>query len=197
MHFPWLRSRRSYVVLSCLVLGSIACGLGAVSRVLERNFFDSVTFGRRPVTASDAGVAAYAADVMTGGIVRRKPDLVAFRPVLLSVTESLVSTNVFRSMVERAAQRAHQAALSEGSQRLLLSLPDLNILIDEAIRNASPGLAAKIPGNLDSVLGGLADAKRCGPPAHFEPHGQAAPVGVAVPVCRWCDPVFPCSLART
>src|SRR4051794_25662918 len=160
MHSPSLRLRARYVALICLVLGAVACGLGAISSVLSRNLFDSVTFGRRAADSlSDHGVAAYAADLITDGIIRRKPDLVAFRPVLLSVTESLVSNKVFRSVVERAAQRAHEAALSEGSQRVLLSLPDLNILVHEALRNSSPGLAAKIPRNLDSTLGGLAEGR--------------------------------------
>jgi hypothetical protein len=79
--------------------------------------------------------------------------------VLLSVTESLVSNKVFRAVVERAAQRAHQAILSEGSERVLLSLPDLSILVREALSNASPGVAAKIPRNLDIALSGLAAGK--------------------------------------
>ena len=71
----------------------------------------------------------------------------------------MVSNTAFRSVVERAAARAHQAAFSEGSQRVLLSLPDLNILVQDALRNASPALAAKIPKSLDSTVAKLANGK--------------------------------------
>src|SRR5947208_9640791 len=111
MHFRWSGSRARYVALVCLVLGVLSCGVGAISSVLSRNLFDSVMFGRHAADSlSDPGVAAYTADLISDGVIRRKPDLIAFRPVLVSVTESLVSNQVFRSVVERAAQRAHQAA---------------------------------------------------------------------------------------
>src|SRR3954447_12183010 len=155
-----LLRRFPYLAVAFLIVGAATCGLGAIACVLSRNLFDPVTFGRHAADSlSDPGVAAYAADVITGRIIRRKPDLVAFQPMLLSMTETLVATKVFRSVVERAAQRAHQAAFSEGSQRVLLALPDLNVLVREALRNASPGLAAKIPPNIDSTVARLAEGK--------------------------------------
>jgi hypothetical protein len=126
-------------------------------------------------------VAAYTADIIVDGIIRRKPDLIAFRPVLSSFTESLVSNKAFRTVVERAAQRAHEAVLSEGSQRFLLSLPDLSILVREALRNASPGLAAKIPRNLDTALGGLAEGQTASLLLTFSSAGK---------LLRWAWPLF-------
>ena len=156
---PFLRRAR-HLAVPCLIIGSVCFGLGAVSFVLSRNLFDPVTFGSRAADSlSDPGVAAYAADLITSRIVQRKPDLIAFRPMLLSATETVVSNTAFRSVVERAAARAHQAAFSEGSQRVLLSLPDLNILVQDALRNASPALAAKIPKSLDSTVAKLANGK--------------------------------------
>ena len=134
---------------------SFLCGRGYFVSSLTKPFWFGHVGRRAADSLSDPGVAAYTADLITDGVIRKKPDLIAFRPVLLSVTESLVLNKVFRSVVERAAQQAHEAAVSEGSQRVLLSIPDLNILVREALRTASPGLAAKIPANLDSALGGL------------------------------------------
>src|SRR3954447_19152381 len=152
--------RFPYVAVACLIVGAAAFGLGAIACVLSRNLFDPVTFGRHAADSlSDPGVAAYAADAITGQIVHKKPDLIAFRPMLLSMTETVVSNKVFRSVLERAAQGAHVTAFSDGSQRVLLALPDLNVLVHEALRNASPGLAAKIPKNLDSTVTRLADGK--------------------------------------
>src|SRR5438067_525178 len=136
--FLW---RARHFAVPCLMIGSVCFGLGAISYVLSRNLFDPVTFGRHAADSlSDPGVSAYAADLITGRIVHRKPDLIAFRPMLLSATETVVSNKAFRSVVEKAAARAHEAAFSEGSQRVLLSLPDLNVLVHDALRNASPAL---------------------------------------------------------
>ncbi len=143
----------------CLVIAAVCFGLGAVSFVLSRNVFESATFGRRAAESlSDRGVSAYAAELVTARIVHRKPDLIAFRPVLESAAQTVVASKPFRSVVERAAMRAHQAAFSESSQRVILSLPDLNILVHDALHSASPALAAKIPESLDSNVARLANS---------------------------------------
>jgi hypothetical protein len=144
----------------CVAIGAVCFGFGAISFVLSRNLFDPVIFGRRAAESlSEPGVAAYTADLITSRIVYRQPDLIAFRPMLLSATETLVSTKAFRSVVQRAATRAHQAAFSEGSQRVLLSLPDLSVLVHEALSHASPALAARIPKSLDSTVARLASSR--------------------------------------
>jgi hypothetical protein len=143
-----------------LILGAACFGLGAISFVLSRNFFDPVAFGRRAAQSlSDPGVAAYAGDSIATAVIRAKPDLIAFRPLLTSAGESLVTTTGFRFVVERAATRAHQAAFSQGSERLLLSLPDLNVLVHDAVSHASPALAAKIPKNLDAIVTRMASSR--------------------------------------
>jgi hypothetical protein len=155
-----MMQRARLVATPCLALGSICLGLGAVSFVLSRSLFDPVTFGRRAAESlSDPGVAHYAADLVTNRVIHAKPDLIAFRPMLLSASETVVTTKAFRSVMERAATRAHQAVFSQRSQRVLLSLPDLNVLVQDTLRNASPALAAKIPKSLDSNIAQLASGK--------------------------------------
>jgi hypothetical protein len=152
--------RTGYPAVVCLAVGALCFGLGAVSFVLSRNIFDPVIFGRRAAESlSDPGVSAYAADLMTDGIIRTKPDLIAFRPMLLSASGAVVSSKAFGSVVERAAMRVHQAAFSEGARSVLLSLPDLSILVHESLQNVSPALAARIPKSLDTTVARLANGK--------------------------------------
>src|SRR5215207_2950785 len=95
--------RFPYVAVACLILGAAASGLAAIACVLSQNLFDAITFGRNAADSlSDPGVAAYAGDVITDRVVHRKPDLIAFQPMLLSMTQTLVASKVFRSVVERA-----------------------------------------------------------------------------------------------
>jgi hypothetical protein len=146
--------------MACLIAGALCFGLAAVSFVLSRNLFDPATFGRRTAhSLSDPGVAAYAAELVTDAVIRSQPDLIAFRPMLASTAEAVVSARPFRSLIERAAAQAHHAVFSEGSQRVLLSLPDLNVLVHDAIRNASPALAQKIPKALDATVSRLATGR--------------------------------------
>jgi len=146
--------------MPCLVVGSVCIGLGAVTFVLSRNLFDPVTFGRRAAESlSEPGVASYAANFVTDRVIQRKPDLIAFRPMLLSTTETVVSNRAFRAVLEKAAARAHEMAFSEGSQQVLLSLPDFNILVQQALRNANPALAAKFPKSLDSTVARVANGR--------------------------------------
>jgi hypothetical protein len=146
--------------MACLALGAVALGLGAVSFVVSRNLFDPVIFGRRAAAClSDREVAAWTADLITRRIVNRQPNLIAFHPMLLSTAEAMVSTKPFRLVVEQAATRAHRAAFSENSERVLLSLPDLSILVHDAIGKASPALAEKIPKSLDSTIARIANGK--------------------------------------
>lgn len=76
-----------------------------------------------------------------------------------STAEMVVSAKPFRAVEERAAMRAHEVAFSEGVKRVLLSLPDLNVLVHDALSHASPALAAKIPKFLDTTVTRLADSK--------------------------------------
>ena len=156
-------ARTRYLAVPCIVLGAIAFGLGALSYVLSRNLFDPVIFGRRVADSlSDPGVSAWAADHLTNEIIRAKPDLIAFRPMLDSAEQAILSSRMFRPVVERAAQEAHHVAFSEGSRRVLLSLPDLNVLVHEAVQNASPALAAKIPKSLDATIARVTEGSTAG-----------------------------------
>ena len=152
--------RARYPALACLVIGDICLGSAAVALVLSRNFFDSVNFGRRAAESlADPGVARYAANLIADRVEQRKPDLIAVRPILLATAETVVSSRPFRSVVEQAAVRAHRVALSEGSHRVILSLPDLNILVHEAVANANPALASRIPKSLDSTIAEVANGR--------------------------------------
>ena len=107
--------RTPRVATLCLIIGTVCWGLGAVAFVLSRNFFDPVIFGRRAADSlSDPGVAAYAADLITSRVVHRKPDLIAFRPMLLAAARTVVSSKPFRSVVEQAARQSSSGGVQRG-----------------------------------------------------------------------------------
>src|SRR5436190_21886243 len=111
-----------YAALAFLIAGTACLITAVVFLVFSRDVFDSANFGRRAAQSlSDPGVARYAATMVADGVIRRKPDLIAFRPMIVAASETVVSSNAFRFIVERSAVRAHRLVLSEKSQRVLLS----------------------------------------------------------------------------
>lgn len=139
-----------------IVLGAACLVLGALSSVIERSFFDARGFGERTAAGlSDPGVAAFAAHRVTDAIVKTSPDLVAVRPLILATVSGLASSGPFRALVARGVRESHKAVFSQGTQRLVLSLPDVEVLVRGALARASPELAAKIPERLDVVLASL------------------------------------------
>jgi hypothetical protein len=138
---------------ACLVAGTIAF-------VSARNLFNARVFGARiGRSLSDPGMAAYTADRISGAIVKQRPDLIAVRPLLVAGATSMVTTRPFVALAEYAARRAHQAALSEASRRLALSVPDFRILLEDALYQASPEIAARIPKQVSSFADSLGDAR--------------------------------------
>ena len=133
---------------------------GAVLFVASRNLFESQAFGRR-VSESlvDPRVAEYASHAITDAIIRSRPNLIAIRPFVQATTNSLVSARPFRAVLGNAAEQAHRAAFSEGAQRLILSIPDLHILVHHALSQTNPELAARIPKQIQTAIASLGEGR--------------------------------------
>ncbi len=156
--FSMSHPRWSFGSTAAIVLGALCLALGAISFVIERSFFDARGFGERTAASlSDPGVAAFAAHCVTDAIVQTSPDLVAVRPLILATVSGLASSGPFRALLATGAREAHQAVFSKRTQRVVLSLPDVEVLVRGALARASPELAAKIPERLDAVLASVGE----------------------------------------
>ena len=153
----WMTSRLrgSSSFFGCLVAGARCLSAGMLTFVSSRNLFDSRIFGERiGLSLSNPAVAAYAGDQITAAVIRQRPDLIAVRPLIVATASSIVPTRPFVALAESAARRMHQVAFSEASQRIALSIPDFQILMRNALEQASPEIAAKIPSRVASFGGG-------------------------------------------
>jgi hypothetical protein len=118
-----------------------------------RGIVDADPFARRlAASLSDPRVASYVAARITDGIVAQRPNLVAVRAVLESGVSAVVSSAPFRALVRSAARTAHRSLFESAGRNLVLSLPDLSVLVRGALSNASPELAAKIPPGIEASL---------------------------------------------
>src|SRR4051812_46841810 len=118
-----------------------------------RGVLDPGQFASRlAASLDDDRVAHYVGDRLTDVVVAQKPDLIAVRPVIASTMTAVVQSEPFRGVVRTAARSTHRAILEQGGRRVLLSLPDIGILLRSALQQASPALAAKVPPDLEARL---------------------------------------------
>src|SRR4029453_16766517 len=102
---------------------------------------------------------AYVAEEITAAVLREKPDLVAVRPLLLSTAHGMVGSATFQGIVRVTARQAHAAVLSKGGRNLLLSVPDVGVVLRGALANASPELAARVPPRISTAIANLGDTR--------------------------------------
>ena len=151
------RSRvRRLLSRAALLAGAACTALGAVGFTLSRSAFDPVSFGDRAAASlSDPRVAAYAADRITNAVLEQSPDLTAVRPLILGAAEGLATSEPMRGLVRAAARSAHRTFFAEGTRQVVLSVPDLGVLLRGAFQRASPDLAEQIPEQLQAVAASL------------------------------------------
>ena len=141
---------------AALLAGALLIGVGAAYRAVSLSLLDSPTFGERAAESlTDPDVATYAADRVTDALLAQKPDLIAIRPFISATAIGLVSSRAFRAMVGTAASKAHEAALSEGTRRVIVTLPDVEVLFKGMLQTVSPDVASKIPEKVTTVVAAL------------------------------------------
>jgi hypothetical protein len=153
------RARRA-ITQALAVIGVVLIAASAALLLVRRSLFDSDAFARRlAASLDDRRVSAYVADELTRAVLREKPDLVAVRPILLATAQGVVASDPFQSVVRTTARQAHAVALSSGGRNVLLSIPDVGVVLRGALANANPALAARIPPRISAAVAGLGNGE--------------------------------------
>lgn len=151
---------RKAITQALAVIGVVLIAASAALLLVRRGLFDSDAFARRLAgSLDDRRVSAYVAEELTRAVLREKPDLVAVRPILLATAQGVVASDAFQSVVRTTARQAHAAALSTGGRNVLLSIPDVGVVLRGALANANPALAARIPPRISTVIAGLGNGE--------------------------------------
>ncbi len=145
------------LVSRILIVAAAAClFFAALFAVFGRSFFLPGPFAARTADSlGDPGVATFVADRITSEIVAQRPDVIGARPLILGTVTGIIGSRPFRAVARRAAWRAHQAVFSESSRDVVLSIPDLDVLLRGALAHAAPDLAEKVPSGLTAKLADL------------------------------------------
>jgi hypothetical protein len=141
-------------------LGVVLITLSAVLSVARRALLFPDNFAEHVATSlADPRVASFAADRITEGVLKANPDLTAFRPLILATARGAVGTASFQALVRTGARSAHNSLFSERGRSVILSVPDVGVLVKSALATANPALAQKVPARLQGVIASIGDSK--------------------------------------
>jgi hypothetical protein len=134
------------------LVGAILLAAGMIHLYADEVVFDARAFSARAaLSLGDPRVSSYAAGQIADQVIARSRDLTAFRPVLVSTADAIVSSKPFRAGFRRAVQGAHAAVFSESAEQVALSVPDLGVFVRSALAH-NPTLAEHVPADLGGEI---------------------------------------------
>ncbi|HVQ30171.1 MAG TPA: hypothetical protein VMV21_11355 [Vicinamibacteria bacterium] len=137
-------------------LGVLCFSLGAVLSVAQRALFQPDAFAERlAASLHDPRVVEFVADRIAAAVVKQKPDLTAYRPLIVGAARGAVSSPGFQALVRAAARTAYGGLFSQGGRTVIVSVPDVGVLMRSALATANPALAEKIPARVQGALATL------------------------------------------
>lgn len=137
-------------------LGVILLSLAAVLSVARRALLFPDNFADHLASSlADPRVASFAADRITDGVLKANPDLTAFRPLILGTARGAVSSSSFQALVRTAARSAHASLFTQGGRNVILSVPDVGVLVKSALAHANPALAERVPPRVQAVVASI------------------------------------------
>ena len=128
----------------------------ALTGYVRSELVDERAFATRTASAlDDQEVRRLLATRMVNGLAAStSSDLLAARPLLVSVVTALVDTPAFRRLFIRAIERRHRG-LVEGEADFVLTLPGRAPAVVESLRSVSPALARALPPGLELRVAAL------------------------------------------
>src|SRR5262245_23735195 len=141
---------------AAVTLCGVVCILGLLSGVIltfvTRTVFDVHVFSNRVADSlSEPPVARVVSGQITDQIIAARRNLMALRPVVLSIVERIITSAPFRAVVRQAARKIHPVLITNG-ESTSLTLGDLGVVVREAL-STQPQLLEKLPKKMQFVLG--------------------------------------------
>lgn len=132
------------------VLFGVAAVLLVVSQLLlfgRMTLFNADRFADRSVEAiqQPAVSAAVTEQIVDRIVADGNPDLVAVRPLLLSVTESVVQSNTFEQLFRKAVIQTHGSVFEGNRESLVVLVSNAVVLVSTALEKINPSVARQIP----------------------------------------------------
>ena len=136
-----------------LLAGLVMMAVTAIVAYLARTVLNEAAFSARVVSAVERpAMAQFVALQIAEGVVAANRDLTGVKPIITTFAEAVVRSGPFKALVGRAATEAHRVMLSQGAKNVMLSVPDVGVLLRGTLESVSPELAAKVPPDVRTVI---------------------------------------------
>lgn len=144
---------KNRLAIALLILGLLMTGAMAIVAYLSRTLLDEGAFSSRVVSALQRPAAsAYVGQRIADGVVAANRDLIGIKPVITTIAQAMVTSAPFQALISRAAREAHRALLSQNATNVMLSVPDVGVLLRGTLETISPAIAARVPADIRTVI---------------------------------------------
>ena len=145
---------RSTASIVLAVLGGVLVLLGAILLYARTEIIDQDGFADHAVEALDDDEVreVVATEIVVQLIERGSADLVAARPLLESVVDTVLDTRQFREVFRIAAGEANRLLFVREKSNVAFNLSDGIEIVRFALQSVQPQLADEIPEGIDLAL---------------------------------------------
>jgi hypothetical protein len=135
------------------ILAATAVFVGGTCLYVRQELLNSTAFADRTSAALAKGAVrrVVAREIVVQVIDRASPDLLAARPVITSVVETVVAAPQFRAIVHTVADHAHRLMFDRRGS-VAFSVADAGTVVISALRTLAPDVAKEIPPDVDARL---------------------------------------------
>lgn len=150
----WKDRSRSTVAAVLIALGAVLLIAGTLAFYAREEVIDRKAFADRAVTALDDDElrVVVGREIVAYLVDRGSTDLVAARPLLESVVDTVIQTQPFRRIFRAAAAETNRVFFDRDKNNALFDLGDASEIVQFALRSVSPKLANQVPKDLKPQL---------------------------------------------
>jgi hypothetical protein len=147
------RRLRSTASVLLAILATAAVVVGGTCLYVRQELLSSNAFADRTVAAlgHEPVRRVVSRETVVQVIDQGSSDLIAARPVITSVVDTVVATQQFRGLIRLAAEQGHRLLFDRGGN-VAFSLADAGTVVISALRTLAPNIARKIPPDVDARL---------------------------------------------
>jgi hypothetical protein len=173
---------RGVAAVILIVLGAILLFAGTVTFYAREQVIDREEFADRALEALDDDGLRHlvSVEIVVNAIERGSADLVAARPLLESVVDTVIQTGAFRRVFRAAALETNRIFFVRGRKNALFDLGDAAQVVQFALRSVSPKLAKQLPQDLEPKLLTLRRRKFAG--GTLAAADAIRPLGIVLPI---------------
>src|SRR5919108_4324872 len=173
---------RGVAAVVLIVLGAVLLFTGTIAFYAREQVIDREAFADRALEAlDDDGLRRLVGrEIVVNAIERGSADLVAARPLLESVVDTVIQTEPFRRVFRQAALETNRIFFVRGKENALFDLGDAAQVVQFALRSVSPKVAKELPQDLKPQLLTLQRREFAG--ATLSPADALRPPGIVLPL---------------